>query len=143
MMPAPTPIASTSITAIASDCRSRVAGAVHRSIPTALESDFRRSVAQRHDRLAPAPLFAGIEFNWLDRDQVTVNIVNEQATTMTLEVANALQPEVLLPLADLRPDIAAQLPFVAELITEPVTLPPLASQSFDCAADGAQSTDRV
>jgi hypothetical protein len=80
--------------------------------------------------LPPAPLFAGIEFNWLDRDQVTVNIVNEQATTMTLDVANALQPEVLLPLGDLTPDVALQLPLVAELITEPLTLPPLAAQSF-------------
>jgi hypothetical protein len=81
--------------------------------------------------LAPAPLFAGIEFNWLARDQVTVKIVNEQATTMTLEIADALQPEVSLPLTDLVPDIAMQLPFVTELITEPVTLPPFASQSFD------------
>ncbi len=80
--------------------------------------------------LLPAPLFAGIEFNWLDRNQVTVKIVNEQATTMTLDVATAEQPEVLLPLDDLTSDVAAQLPFVAELITEPLTLPPLASQSF-------------
>ncbi len=80
--------------------------------------------------LAPVPLFAGLEFNWLARDQVTVKIVNEQAVTMTLESATALQPEVWLPLADLIPDIAAQLPFVTELITEPATLPPLASQSF-------------
>jgi hypothetical protein len=81
--------------------------------------------------LSPSPLFAGIEFDWQARDQVTVTIVNEQAVTMTLESATALQPEVWLPLADLIPDIAAQLPFVTELITEPVTLPPLASQSFD------------
>lgn len=81
--------------------------------------------------LAPAPLFAGIEFDWPARDQVTVRIVNEQAVTMTLESAGALQPEVWLPLDDLVPDIAQQLPFVAELITEPLTLPPLASQSFD------------
>jgi len=80
--------------------------------------------------LTPVPLFAGIEFNWLDRDQVTVTIVNEQALTLTLEVATALQPEVLLPLDDLTQDIALQLPFVAELITEPLTLPPQASQSF-------------
>lgn len=81
--------------------------------------------------LTPAPLFAGIEFNWVARDQVTVKIVNEQAVTLTLEVATALQPEMSLPLEDLIPDIASQLPFVTELITEPVTLPPLASQSFD------------
>ena len=81
--------------------------------------------------LLPAPLFAGVEFNWLNRDQVTVKIVNEQATTMTLDEAIALQPEVLLPLDDLTPDIALQLPLVAELITEPLTLPPLAAQSFD------------
>jgi hypothetical protein len=81
--------------------------------------------------LTPAPLFAGIEFNWQARDQVTVTIVNEQAVTMTLEAATALQPDVWLPLEDLIPDIAQQLPFVTELITEPVTLPPLASQSFD------------
>lgn len=80
--------------------------------------------------LSPPPLFAGIELNWLDRDQVTVNIVNEQALTLTLEAFTALQPEVLLPLDDLTPDIALQLPFVAELITEPLTLPPLAAQSF-------------
>jgi hypothetical protein len=81
--------------------------------------------------LSPAPLFAGIEFNWLDRGHVTVNIVNEQATTMTLDVATALQPDVLLPINDLTPDVASQLPYVAELITEPLTLPPLASQPFD------------
>lgn len=82
------------------------------------------------ESLAPAPLFAGIEFDWSARDQVTVTLVNEQALTMTLETAAALQPEVLLPLDDLTPDIALQLPYVAELITEPLTLPPLASQVF-------------
>jgi len=81
--------------------------------------------------LSPSPLFAGIEFNWVARDQVTVKIVNAQAVTLTLEVATALQPEASLPLEDLIPDIALQLPFVTELITEPVTLPPLASQSFE------------
>lgn len=80
--------------------------------------------------LTPAPLFAGIEFNWQARDQVTVTIANEQDVTMTLEVATASQPEVELPLIDLIPDIAQQLPLVTELITEPVTLPPLASQAF-------------
>lgn len=80
--------------------------------------------------LSPAPLFAGIEFNWLARDEVTVTIVNEQAMTLTLENATALQPEALLPLDDLTSDVALQLPFVAELITEPLTLPPLAVQSF-------------
>jgi hypothetical protein len=80
--------------------------------------------------LEPAPLFAGIEFDWQARDQVTVKIVNEQATTLTVESAVALQSEVLLPLDDLTPDIAMQLPLVAELITEPLTLPPLAAQSF-------------
>lgn len=80
--------------------------------------------------LTPAPLFAGIEFDWSDRDQVTVTLVNEQALTVTLETAVALQPEVWLPLDDLTPDIAAQLPFVAELITEPLTLPPLGTQAF-------------
>ena len=81
--------------------------------------------------LAPSPLFAGIEFDWQARDQVTVTVVNEQALTMTLESAVALQPEVLLPLDDRTPDVAMQLPLVAELITEPLTLPPLAAQSFD------------
>ena len=85
--------------------------------------------------LTPTPLFAGIEFDWQARDQVTVTIVNEQAVTMTLESANALQPDVWLPLTDLVPDIAAQLPLVSELITEPVTLPPLASQTFDVQLD--------
>jgi hypothetical protein len=80
--------------------------------------------------ITPTPLFAGIEFDWTARDQVTVTIVNEQAVTMTLESAAALQPEVTLPLSDLTPDIAQQLPFVTELITEPLTLPPLAAQSF-------------
>jgi hypothetical protein len=61
---------------------------------------------------------------------VTVKIVNEQALTLTLESAVALQPEVLLPLDDLTPDIAAQLPLVGELITEPLTLPPQAEQAF-------------
>jgi hypothetical protein len=46
------------------------------------------------------------------------------AWAFTLDVAQALQPEVLLPLDDLTSD-------VAELITEPLTLPPLASQAFD------------
>ncbi len=81
--------------------------------------------------LPPAPLFAGIEFNWLNRNEVLVNVVNEQATTMTLDIADALQPEVLLPLDDLTSDVAQQLPLVTELITDPLTLPPLASQAFD------------
>jgi hypothetical protein len=80
--------------------------------------------------LEPSPLFAGIKFDWQARDQVTVTVVNEQALTLTLESAVALRPEVLLPLDDLTPDIAMQLPFVAELITEPLTLPPLAAQVF-------------
>jgi hypothetical protein len=53
------------------------------------------------------------------------------AWAFTLDVAQALQPEVLLPLDDLTSDVAQQLPLVAELITEPLTLPPLASQTFD------------
>jgi hypothetical protein len=81
--------------------------------------------------LTPAPLFAGIAFNWLDRDHVTVTIANEQDLTMTLDTATAAQPEVELPLTDLIPDVAQQLLLVTELITEPVTLPPLASQAFD------------
>jgi hypothetical protein len=81
--------------------------------------------------LAPAPLFAGLELNWQDRDQVTVKIVNEQALTMTLESAVALQPDVALPLDDLTADIAQQLPFAAEIITEPLTLSPLSSQLFN------------
>ncbi len=80
--------------------------------------------------LVPAPLFAGIEFDWLARDQVTVTLVNEQALTLTLDTAIALQPEEPLPLEDLTSDVAQQLPLEAELITEPLTLPPLASQSF-------------
>ena len=94
-------------------------------------------------QLPPAPLFVGFEFNWLDRDQVTVNIVNEQALTLTLDAATALQPEVLLPLDDLTPDVALQLPLVAEAHHRTADAAAAGSAVVRRATDGAQSTDRV
>ena len=93
--------------------------------------------------LAPAPLFVGLEFDLLACDQVTVKIVNEQATTLTLESAVALQPEVLLPLEDLTPDIAMQLPFVAALDYRAVDAPAAGGASVRRAVDGFESADRA
>lgn len=75
----------------------------------------------------PNPLLAGVEFNWLSRNQAEVTLVNEQAITLTLWSFNALDPDTPLDVNDLTGDIAALQPLVAEWITEPQTLAPNAS----------------
>lgn len=77
----------------------------------------------------PAPLAAGIELSWLSTDQLAVNLVNEQAVTVTLESFVLLDAEVALPLDDLIGDIAATLPLAGEAITEPIVLAPNAAYS--------------
>jgi hypothetical protein len=86
----------------------------------------------------PAPLIAGVELNWLAADQLAVNLINEQAVTVTLESFNLLDAEVALPLADLTGDIAATLPLAGEAITEPIELAPNAaySMTFDSLLRG-------
>jgi len=78
----------------------------------------------------PAPLMAGVELNWLAADQLTVNLVNEQAITVTLDNFVLLDAEVALSLDDLIGDIAATLPLAGEGITEPITLAPNATYSM-------------
>ena len=77
----------------------------------------------------PAPLMAGVELSWLSTDQLAVNLINEQAITVTLETFVLLEAEVPLPLADLTGDIVATLPLAGEAITEPITLAPNAAYS--------------
>jgi hypothetical protein len=79
--------------------------------------------------IVPAPLMAGVELNWLSADQLTVNLVNEQAVTVTLDTFLLLDAEVALPLTDLTGDIAATLPLAGEAITEPIALAPNAAYS--------------
>jgi hypothetical protein len=78
----------------------------------------------------PAPLMAGIELNWLSADQLAVNLVNEQAITVTLDNFLLLDAQVALPLTDLTGDIVATLPLAGEGITEPITLAPNAAYSM-------------
>lgn len=81
----------------------------------------------------PAPLMAGVELSWLSAEQLAVNLINEQAITVTLESFVLLDAEVALPLDDLIGDIAATLPLAGEAITEPIALAPNAvySMTFD------------
>lgn len=72
----------------------------------------------------PAPLMAGVELTWLSADQLAVNLVNEQAITVTLDNFVLLDAEVPLSLVDLTGDIVAALPLAGEGITEPITLAP-------------------
>ena len=78
----------------------------------------------------PAPLMAGVELSWLSADQLAVNLVNEQAVTVTLESFVLLDAEVALSLDDLIGDIAATLPLAGEAITEPIALAPNAAYSM-------------
>jgi hypothetical protein len=78
----------------------------------------------------PAPLAAGVELSWLSADQLAVNLVNEQAITVTLENFVLLDAEVALPLNDLIGDIADTLPLAGEGITEPIALAPNAAYSM-------------
>ncbi len=78
----------------------------------------------------PAPLLAGLELNWLSADQLAINLVNEQALTVTLDNFMLLDAEVALPLSDLTGDIVATLPLAGEAITEPITLAPNATYSM-------------
>ncbi len=79
--------------------------------------------------MQPAPLMAGIELSWLSADQLAVNLVNEQAITVTLENFVLLDAAEALPLDDLTGDIAATLPLAGEAITEPIELAPDAAYS--------------
>ncbi len=77
----------------------------------------------------PAPLMAGVELTWLNADQLAVNLINEQAITVTLDNFVLLDAEVPLALIDLTGDIVASLPLAGEGITEPITLAPNAAYS--------------
>lgn len=77
----------------------------------------------------PAPLMAGIELTWLAADQLAVNLINEQAMTLTVDSFVLLDAEVPLSLIDLTGDIVATLPLAGEAITAPITLAPNAAYS--------------
>ncbi len=84
-------------------------------------------------QVTPDPLFAGLSLNWLDQTHVQLDLFNEQAITLTLWSLSVLDPDQKLALEDLGDDIATLLPLASEVVTDPVTLLPSASQSFNAA----------
>jgi hypothetical protein len=84
-------------------------------------------------RTLPDPLSAGLSLNWVDQTHVQIDLFNEQAISLTLWSLNVLDPVQKLALEDLGDDIAMLLPLASEVVTDPVTLLPSASQSFNAA----------
>ncbi len=84
-------------------------------------------------RQPPDPLVAGLSLNWVDQTHVQIDLFNDQAITVTLWSLNVLDPDQKLALEDLSDDTALLLPLASEVITNPVTLLPSTSQSFNAA----------
>jgi len=70
----------------------------------------------------PDPLFAGLDFNWIDPNHLQVHLYNEQSTPLTLYSFYVLTPIGPLSLDDLNDGVASTLPMVNDQITDPLEL---------------------
>lgn len=84
-----------------------------------------------------APVFTGLEWNWMSSTHLRIRIVNEQDVTKTLMALNVLDTDTALALEDLTPDIATGLPLALELAASPVDLGPHGDRFFDVFFDVA------
>jgi hypothetical protein len=83
----------------------------------------------------PAPLFAGLDFNWIDSNHLQVNLYNEQNTALTADSFTVLAPDATLSLDDLNAGVASTLSLVSDQISTPVDMAGGTSQTFDIFFD--------
>jgi hypothetical protein len=79
----------------------------------------------------PAPLFAGLDFNWVDPNHLQVHLYNEQSITLTVISFSAFIPPASLSLDDLNNGVASTLSMVSDQIASPTDMPGASSQTFD------------
>lgn len=85
--------------------------------------------------LTPAPLFAGLDFNWIDANHLQVHLYNEQSVPLTAFSLVALSPPGPLTLDDQTDQIAAGLPMVSDQIADPIDMAGMTSLTFDIFLD--------
>jgi hypothetical protein len=80
---------------------------------------------------SPAPLFAGLDYNWLNPNHLQIHLSNEQSITVTADSLSVLTPGNALTLDDLNDDVASLLPVASLPITSPLEMSGGSSLSFD------------
>ena len=80
---------------------------------------------------SPGPLFAGLDFNWVDSNHLQVHLYNQQSITLTAYSFSVLLPSSPLTLDDLNDGIASTLPMASDQVSDPLVLPGGASKTFD------------
>lgn len=83
----------------------------------------------------PAPLFAGLDFNWIDSNHLQVHLYDEQATPITVFSFSALTPFGPLSLDDMNDGVTSTLPIVNDQVSDPLLLAGGASTTFDIFFD--------
>jgi hypothetical protein len=81
--------------------------------------------------VSPDPLFAGMDFNWVDANHLQVHLYNEQSISVTVLSLAVLLPSGPLSLDDLNDGVVSTLPMASEQVTDPLVLAGGASSSFD------------
>lgn len=85
--------------------------------------------------VTPAPLFAGLDFSWVDSNHLQVHLYNDQSTVLTVYSFSALSPEAPLSLDDLNVEIASTLSIVSDQVADPFDLSAGGIQTFDIYFD--------
>ena len=83
----------------------------------------------------PAPLFAGLDFNWINPNHLQVHLYNEQNTPLTAFSFSVLTPSSQLSLDDLNDGVTSTLPIANDQITDPLQLANGANTTFDIFFD--------
>jgi hypothetical protein len=80
----------------------------------------------------PPPLFAGLDFNWIDPNHLQVHLYNEQNIPLSAFSFSVLTPMSQLSLDDLNDGVTSTLSMVSDQITsDPLQLAGGASTTFD------------
>lgn len=83
----------------------------------------------------PAPLFAGMDFDWVDPNHIQAHLYNEQSTPLIAYSFLVLAPDAPLSMDDLNNDTASTLPVASDLITSTLALAGGGSIAFDIFLD--------
>lgn len=83
----------------------------------------------------PAPLFAGLDFNWINSNHLQVHLYNEQNTPLTAFSFSVFTPSSQLSLDDMNDGVTSTLPIANDQITDPLPLANGASKTFDIFFD--------
>ncbi len=81
--------------------------------------------------LATAPLFTGLRWRWLNRNQLEVQLTGDRQVSMTLLSLSLLDAGTKLGLDDLNEAVVSTLPMVGEFAPDPVPLNPGAASTVD------------